>query len=199
MSVYTEKKQKTRQRIQEAFIQKLMEKPFDSITVGDLAKTAGINRGTFYLHYEDKFDLMEQMENQLFAELGYHIDQLQSHYLSAQTFESEQKQLADTLFQFIKDRAPVLRVFLSDHGSTGFYVRFRSRFARRVRANLEQHEKFYKNLTVPMDYFLAFITSAFLGLIEQWIQNGLDKTSEEMTAIYIEIIRFIQKRSLDKI
>lgn len=98
MSVYTEKKQKTRQRIQEAFIQKLMEKPFDSITVGDLAKTAGINRGTFYLHYEDKFDLLEQMENQLFAELGYHIDQLQSHYLSAQTFESEQKQLADTLF-----------------------------------------------------------------------------------------------------
>lgn len=43
-----------------------------------------------------------------------------------------------------------------------------------------------------MDYFLAFITSAFLGLIEQWVQNDLDKTPEEMTKLYIDIIFFIQ-------
>ena len=43
-----------------------------------------------------------------------------------------------------------------------------------------------------MEYFLSFITSAFLGLIEQWVRNGLDKTPHEMTAIYIDIIFFIQ-------
>ncbi|WP_425471054.1 TetR-like C-terminal domain-containing protein [Ureibacillus thermophilus] len=35
------------------------------------------------------------------------------------------------------------------------------------------------------------MTAAFLGLIEQWIQNGMDKTPEEMTAMYVEIISFI--------
>jgi len=45
-----------------------------------------------------------------------------------------------------------------------------------------------------MDYFLSFITSAFLGLIEQWVHNGLDKTPEEMTALYIDIISYIQKK-----
>ena len=45
-----------------------------------------------------------------------------------------------------------------------------------------------------MEYFLSFITSAFLGLIEQWVQNDLDKTPEEMTVLYIEIIHFIQRK-----
>ena len=40
-----------------------------------------------------------------------------------------------------------------------------------------------------MEYFSSFITSAFLGLIEQWVQNGLDKTPEEMTKLYIDIYR----------
>jgi len=53
---------------------------------------------------------------------------------------------------------------------------------------------FTENLTVPMEYFLSFITSAFLGLIEQWIQNDLDKSPEEMTNLYIDIISFIQNK-----
>ncbi|WP_407407160.1 TetR-like C-terminal domain-containing protein, partial [Peribacillus sp.] len=44
------------------------------------------------------------------------------------------------------------------------------------------------------DYFLSFITSAFLGLIEQWVQNDLDKTPQEMTELYIDIISYIQKK-----
>ena len=46
-----------------------------------------------------------------------------------------------------------------------------------------------------MEYFLSFITSAFLGLIEQWVQNDLDKTPEEMTVLYIDIISFIKSNN----
>ncbi|GFN32930.1 TetR/AcrR family transcriptional regulator [Paenibacillus xylaniclasticus] len=194
MGIYKEKKQKTMQLIQQSFIQLLEGKSFESITVGDIARTAQINRGTFYLHYLDKFDLLDQMEQQLFSDLGNHIDQLQSRYLSKHTFETDQEQLADALFSFIKMNAPILKIFLSDHGRAGFHIRFRNAFSEKVRFNLEYHESFYADLKVPMDYFLSFITSAFLGLIEQWIHNNLDKTPQEMTALYLEIIEFIQKR-----
>ncbi|MCM3116288.1 TetR family transcriptional regulator C-terminal domain-containing protein [Neobacillus sp. MER 74] len=70
----------------------------------------------------------------------------------------------------------------------------RDAFTEKVRVNLEKNENFDGKLKAPMEYFLSFITSAFLGLIEQWIQNGLDKTPQEMTSLYIEIISFIQKR-----
>ena len=194
LSIYKEKNRKTKQLIQRSFLQILENKSFDTITIADITKTAQINRGTFYLHYQDKFDLLDQIEQQLFRNLGNHIDELQANYLFTQTFEKEQEQIASTLFNSIKMHAPLLKIFLSDHGRAGFHIRFRDAFSEKVRFNLEKNESINSRLNAPMEYFLTFITSAFLGLIEQWVQNGLDKTPEEMTEIYISIISFIQKK-----
>jgi len=195
LSVYTEKNRKTKELIQQSFMQMLEKKTFDSITVGDIAKTAKINRGTFYLHFIDKFDLLDKIELQLFKNLGNHIDELQSNYSYAHTFEKGQEQLAATLFSSIKMHAPLITIFLSSHGRAGFHLRFRAAFSEKVRVNLEGNESFNANLKVPLEYFLSFITSAFLGLIEQWVQNDLDKTPQEMTELYIDIISFIQKKN----
>lgn len=108
--------------------------------------------------------------------------------------EKSNKALAATLFSVIERHAPLLKIFLSDHGRAGFHIRFRDAFAEKVRSNLEKNESFNANIKVPMEYFLSFITSAYLGLIEQWVQNGLDKTPQEMTALYIDIISYIQKK-----
>ena len=194
MSIYIEKNRKTKELIQKSFLQILEDKRFESITIGDITKIAKINRGTFYLHFIDKFDLLDQIEQQLFAEIGTHIDELQSRYSFTHTFEKEQEHLAATLFSVIELHSPILKIFLSDHGRAGFHIRFRDAFTEKVRVNLEKNENFDGKLKAPMEYFLSFITSAFLGLIEQWIQNGLDKTPQEMTSLYIEIISFIQKR-----
>ena len=199
MSIYIEKNRKTKELIQASFIQILEKKSFESITVGDIAKHAQINRGTFYLHFIDKFDLLDQIEQQLFEDLGNHIDGLQSNYSSTQTFEKEQEQLAAALFGAIKMQSPLLKIFLSDHGRAGFHLRFRAAFSEKVRVNLEENDSFIATLKVPMEYFLSFITSAFLGLIEQWVQNDLDKTPQEMTTLYINIISFIQKTNTKKL
>lgn len=194
VGIYEEKNRKTKQSIQTAFIQILEEKSFESITIGDITKQAQINRGTFYLHFLDKFDLLDKIEQKLFEDLGNHIDQLQTCYLQTETFEKEQEQLADTLFHFIEMHSPILKIFLSSHGRAGFHLRFRDAFSEKVRVNLEKNESLIANIKVPLEYFLSFITAAFLGLIEQWIQNGLDKTPQEMTALYIDIILFIQNK-----
>lgn len=187
-----EKNKKTKQLIIASFMKILEDKTFDAITVGDIAKEASINRGTFYLHYQDKYDLLDQIEAQLFEDLGNYIDELQENSPAKATFEKGQEQLASALFNSIKMQAPSLKIFLSHRGRAGFHLRFRDAFSEKVRTNLEKDT----NLTVklPMEYFLAFITSAFLGLIEQWVQSGLDKTPEEMTDTYINIIRFIQDK-----
>ena len=192
MSIYAEKNRKTKQLIQQSFVRILEKKPFESITIGEITKTAKINRGTFYLHFQDKFDLLDQMEQQLISDLGAHLDKLQSSYSPHHTFEKQQENLASTLFCFIGMHSPILKIFLSDHGRAGFHIRFRDAFSEKVRINLEKIEGFGDKLNVPIEYFLSFITSAFLGLIEQWVQNDLDKTPSEMTKIYIDIISYIQ-------
>lgn len=196
MSVYAEKNRRTKQRIQESFINMLQRKPFESITVGDIAKDARMNRGTFYLHFTDKFDLLDHIEQQMFEEIGEHIDKLQASYSSHPSFKEEQERLAAALFGSIQAHSPILKIFLSDHGRAGFPFRFRSAFSDKVRVNFERNKRMTDHLKVPLEYFLSFITSAFLGLIEQWVQNDLDKTPEEMTQLYIDIITYIQNKEI---
>jgi len=47
---------RTKAAIREALVALIEEKGFDALTVKDIATRANINRGTFYLHYKDKFD-----------------------------------------------------------------------------------------------------------------------------------------------
>ena len=60
---------KTRRLLRECLTALLKEKKVQDITVREIADMADINRGTFYLHYKDVFDLMEQIENELLKEL----------------------------------------------------------------------------------------------------------------------------------
>src|SRR5699024_10252808 len=60
---------KTRKAIKKTFIELLNEKHFGDIGVNDIAERADINRGTFYLHYQDKFDLFEKYVDELLNEL----------------------------------------------------------------------------------------------------------------------------------
>ena len=50
----------TKEDIKEALIQLLSEEKFENISVSKLCKRAGINRGTFYLHYIDKYDSLDR-------------------------------------------------------------------------------------------------------------------------------------------
>ena len=51
----------TKQVIREAFFELLREKGFDKMSVADICRRADINRGTFYLHYVDKYDLLDAL------------------------------------------------------------------------------------------------------------------------------------------
>ena len=48
---------KTKTAIKNAFIQLLEEKDLEKITIQNITQLADVNRGTFYLHYEDKYIL----------------------------------------------------------------------------------------------------------------------------------------------
>lgn len=59
----------TEYKIQKAFIKEVKKVGFDKLTVNQLVKESHLNRGTFYLHYQDKFDLKSHYENQIIAEI----------------------------------------------------------------------------------------------------------------------------------
>ena len=59
------RKTTTKSDLKVALTRLLKQKDFEAISVSDIAKEAGINRGTFYLHYVDKFDMIDQLIDEI--------------------------------------------------------------------------------------------------------------------------------------
>lgn len=55
------RKRKTQANIVNAFYEVIAKESFEQLTVSKLCEVADINRGTFYLNYLDKYDLLEQV------------------------------------------------------------------------------------------------------------------------------------------
>ncbi len=59
---------RTREMLEQAFQSLLAEKGFDAVSVQDITARAGVNRATFYAHFEDKFALLDYSIRESFRE-----------------------------------------------------------------------------------------------------------------------------------
>lgn len=66
----------TRQTIKDTFLELLKQKSFTKITVTEVCKNAEINRGTFYLHYYDIYDVLSDIFNDMTQDMLTTVDHL---------------------------------------------------------------------------------------------------------------------------
>ena len=59
----------TKEYIKKALTILLTDEKFEDISVSKITRKSGINRGTFYLHYIDKYDLMEQLKEEILGNM----------------------------------------------------------------------------------------------------------------------------------
>ena len=67
---------RTKKALRTELLKLLMIKKLNEITVKELCEAADINRGTFYLHYMDVFDLFEKIQNVMYEEIMAFIEKI---------------------------------------------------------------------------------------------------------------------------
>ena len=60
---------RTRKLLIDGMVSIILEEGYDKLTVKRIVKKAGVNRSTFYLHFLDKQDIIEQMEKDMLLKL----------------------------------------------------------------------------------------------------------------------------------
>ena len=109
-----------------ALISLLKKKPFEFITVSEICKTAGVNRSTFYLHYETINDLLNETSRHLLNDfLSYFSTDTQSVALNLMDCKlSELVFICDKYLTpyltYIKDNIEVFRTALLHNRTFGF-------------------------------------------------------------------------------
>lgn len=166
---------RTRTRLRGALVKLLDKKELREISVSELTSLADINRGTFYLHYRDIFDLYDRMESEVLEELIA----LVSRHADADNRRELIPVVLDVL-EYFRGNAELCMMLLRS-GDSGFLNRL-------LDSVKPTNETEWMGLLGGMDpalrdYFYAFITSGFIGLIKSWFLSGMKESPKEIAAL----------------
>lgn len=174
--------------IRNAFAELIQEKGFENLSVKDITTKANINRGTFYLHFKDKFDLLNQIEKEILDELENIAKKVWLIHNDGFSKFTDSLPVISEIFEYFSKNAGLMNSILSLKGSNSFELRFKEVIRHNLCENYFYQKNIKANLEIPHEYFITYITSIYLGILEEWLARGCSETPEEMSLIFSKLI-----------
>lgn len=170
--------QLTKKMFKNAFFQLLKEKSIQEITIKELCATAQVNRGTFYSHYEDIYQLLHSIEDEMYQEL---LTTLSSLQFTAST----DREFYIALFEFFVNNAEMCTMLISKNSDQEFLNKI-------LLVGLSVFMSYYEDKTVlPPDQLRAlyhFVSGGCVSLLKVWFEDGMVHSCSEMADLLRSII-----------
>ena len=181
------RKRKTRKAIFDACVALMQEKEFQNITVNEIVERADINRGTFYLHFVDKYDMMNSFENEMIEKIE---DVILNNIPKKQFEELFIQSRYDTVVEILKcyeQNKELLHLLMRSSHSASFQAKLRDKLkfvvTEKIFPNFENLE-----LQIPTDLFVILFTSISLSLAEYAQQSEKPVDTEYLGKFFINVM-----------
>ncbi len=172
-------------KMDKAFLDLLMKKDFEYISVKEICQNAGVNRSTFYLHYETIGDLLEESVQYIIDKfLGYFPKG--SNSIAKKLHNTSLKELYLITPEYLK---PYL-TFVKDHKKLFLtYINNPTTFN-----NDKNYEKMFTHILEPIHerfnipksqrkYISVFYMEGLVAIIKEWIKNDCQDSMEDIIEI----------------
>lgn len=158
-------------------------KPLAQISISDISRASGINRGTFYLHYLDKNDLINQITARLVDQIQMILDSEMSGAMDYRYFSTNKPYpVIQHLVELVEENKLLLRFLLGSNGDTEFYLSITKKLQAAILKELQRvkgTDDFRAD--VPGKYAIRLITNVIMTIITTWIEEP-DELSKEKVA-----------------
>ena len=186
-------------RMDEALIELLEKKEFEYITVKEICEKAGVNRSTFYLHYETIGDLLDECveykHDECTRRYAMHLTdikkRLQSENLEDLIFISPE--YLQPYLEFVKNNKRLFKAVLSQPAVFKAEETFRRMFTDIFSPILDR----FRLTERDKPYIISFYISGIMAIISEWIRGDCADTVERVTDICMRcVIPFERKQHL---
>lgn len=164
----------TEEIIEKAVLNLLKRKAYDSFSVKDICNEAGINRTTFYAHYQDINDFMIKFESKL-------AKKMQSIWKPVNTESVFDQDVFVTFFSFIQEHKIFYQAFLKNNSPS-----FMANDMIKKHRDLLKQRMLKKNINytdAEIDYHLHYFGGGLKAISGRWIQNGCKESPELMAKV----------------
>lgn len=152
----------TKEALGTALKQMIAVKPIEKITIKDLVTICGVNRQTFYYHFDDVYDLLEWV-----------FEEDANRVLPKEVVYEHWRDDVMKFFDYLRDNSAfALRVYNSN--TRTYMLRF---YKQKLRACIESFAVIASqgmNIDhTDFEFAVEFYSNAVIGLISQWLDNGM--------------------------
>ncbi|TRM10995.1 TetR/AcrR family transcriptional regulator [Lentibacillus cibarius] len=168
------RKKYTRMALKYSLITLLKIKPISTITVKEICERADINRSTFYTHYHDQFDLLEQIEEKMIADINTYLSQYNF------TRDEESLQMTEKLLEYIAANYDICQTLLNENGDHSFERRVMDVARTFLVRNWTEKNNMDADLS---EYAGTFLISGSIYVIKQWLANNMDKPPKQIAQL----------------
>lgn len=171
---------KTKAQLRAGLAKLMQDKSIQEITVKELVDEVDINRSTFYLHYTDIYNMLDQIEAELLAEI---ISVIDAHKMAP--IEDAFPFIAD-IFTILENNKDICRALIGPNGDLSFVNGIEhiiSSYSMQALSPL-----FPQGLQEDLRYSSAFWLSGCMGLIKSWLLNNRPDSPEHMASLTYQMV-----------
>lgn len=168
--------QRTRQLISNAFVELLLEKGYETMSIRDVIERANVGRSTFYSHFKDKEELFVSQLDQLLEALNRHLPQ--EHIEKNPYFPSL------GLFQHIQEQQKLFRALSWTSGVDILTKHLQKSMSEKIEERLRSNAQTYE---IPVPVMANFLAGSFLTLVKWWLDNKMPYSPVQMDVMYCEL------------
>lgn len=179
---------RTRQSIRMAFYELIKEKGYEAITIQDIADRAMINRNTFYLHHQNKPDLLDTCTDELLSELKNVIVLCPFNMSPFQI--STLETVMQTVLEHISQNTTFYYAMLIEENRI---YRFRAKMENIIKDKLNEGWDLAQGsspLAISKELLLEYLVSSFMGIVVWWIKNDLPLPTGEVASQFSRIVAY---------
>ncbi|HLI91215.1 MAG TPA: TetR/AcrR family transcriptional regulator [Ktedonobacteraceae bacterium] len=174
---------RTRMVLREALIALIEERGFDAITVGDITERAMVNRTTFYLHYQDKYDLVTSIFREAIDELSRGLGNPQEG--PGRVDPEQPPQVWVRLFEHFAAHARMYRAMLGKGGSPWFVANLREYITDLAQKRLQASQQPSSRYRMPSEVAITAISNVFIGMITWWLEGKQQHSPKQMATWFL--------------
>lgn len=171
---------RTRDRLGDAMMALLVEKPFDDITVQDVLDRAEVSRSTFYTHYRDKNDLFLSDAEEFFEAMAM--------ALSRHGDKSERVAPVQELFAHIAEVRPFYNALIASGRSQDLLELGKGHFARGIERRCNEMPR---AAAIPLSCRSAIahgLAGTLFSLLAWWVRHDMTPSPAEMDKLFHTLV-----------
>lgn len=178
-------------RMDEALITLLEKKDLEYITVKEICRQAGVNRSTFYLHYETIADLVNETLEMVNRRFLSYFPQQEEDVLGNMDSRAREDLVLVTreylipYLRFIRDNKKVYRAAFRNPGSMQAHARYGELKQQLLDPILERFE-------IPAahrSYYIAYYVEGIIAIVKAWLQQDCADPVEMIAGIIESCVR----------